>query len=110
MIYIIILGVLSLLVNILLVWYIKKILSKLLFVSDNIGGLLEEIDIFTIHTEAVYNLETYYGDETLSELIRHCKDLTESIKKYHEIYALTNEGLDEELAEMEKIYEKEEAE
>ena len=106
MIYITILGILSLLVNVLLVWYIKKILSKLLFVSDNIGGLLEDISAFTLHAEAVYNMETYYGDQTLSELIKHSKELTDNIKKYHEIYDLANEGLDEELAEMENFYEK----
>tara|TARA_Y100000310_G_C20399959_1_gene676921 strand:+ start:93 stop:425 length:333 start_codon:yes stop_codon:yes gene_type:complete len=110
MIYLIILSTLSVSINILLVWYIKKVLSKLLFVSDNIGGLLGEVDTFVFHLESVHEMETYYGDPTLGELITHSKELTEHIKNYREIYTLTNEGLDDELEEMEKFYEKEEEE
>jgi|TARA_Y100000296_G_C5112484_1_gene225909 hypothetical protein len=110
MIYLIILSTLSVSINILLVWYIKKVLSKLLFVSDNIGGLLGEVDTFVFHLESVHEMETYYGDPTLGELITHSKDLAGHIKNYREIYTLTNEGLDDELEEMEKFYEKEEEE
>jgi len=111
MIWLIILCVVSVAINILLIWYIKKMLSKLLFVSDNIGALLEEVDTFVFHLETIHEMETYYGDPTLGELIKHSKELTERIKNYSEIYTLTNEGLDDELEEMEKFYEsKEEAE
>ena len=82
-------------------------LSKLLFVSDNIGNLLEEIDLFTFHLETVHEMETFYGDETLMELIKHSKDLTQNIKKYREVYTLTNERLDKDLEEMENFYDRE---
>ena len=110
MIFLIILCVLSVGINILLIWYIKKMLSKLLFVSDNIGGLLESVDTFVIHLESIHEMETYYGDPTLGELITHSKDLTGQIKDYREIYTLTNEDLDEELEETENIYEQEKEE
>tara|TARA_Y100000296_G_C5110130_1_gene224715 strand:+ start:509 stop:844 length:336 start_codon:yes stop_codon:yes gene_type:complete len=108
MIWLIILCVLSIGANALLIWYIRKMLSKLLFVSDNIGNLLEEVDTFVFHLETIHEMETYYGDPTLGELIKHSKDLTEHIKNYREIYNLTNEGLDDELEEMEKFYESKE--
>jgi len=104
----IILCVLSVGINILLVWYIKKMLSKLLFVSDNIGDLLEEVDTFAFHLETIHEMETYYGDPTLGELIKHSKDLVKSVKNYREIYTLTNEGLDNEIKEMEEFYERQE--
>tara|TARA_Y100000593_G_C4177428_1_gene270229 strand:+ start:54 stop:392 length:339 start_codon:yes stop_codon:yes gene_type:complete len=110
MIFLTILCVLSIGVNVLLVWYIKKMLSKLLFVSDNIGSLLEQVDTFAFHLETVHEMETYYGDPTLGELIRHSKDLAGNIKNYREIYTLTEEGLDQELEEMERFYEQEEEE
>tara|TARA_Y100000593_G_scaffold92944_1_gene186121 strand:- start:26 stop:364 length:339 start_codon:yes stop_codon:yes gene_type:complete len=110
MIILAILCVLSIGINVLLVWYIKKVLSKLLFVSDNIGGLLEEMTSFVFHLETIHEMETYYGDATLGELIKHSKELSQNIKKYREIYTLTEEGLENELEEMENFYEHEEEE
>jgi len=109
-IFLTIVCILSITINALLVWYIKKMLSKLLFVSDNIGGLLEEMDTFAFHLETVHEMETYYGDPTIGELIRHSKALAGSIKNYREIYTLTDENLENELEEMENFYEREEEE
>jgi hypothetical protein len=85
-------------------------LSKLLFVSDNIGSLLEEVDTYVFHLETVHEMETYYGDPTLGELIKHSKALAGSVKNYREIYSLTNEDLDDELEEMENFYDTKEEE
>ena len=93
----------SICINILLFWYIRKMLSKLLFVSDNIGDLLKEIEAFVAHLETIHEMETYYGDTTIMGLIEHSKGLTEEIMKYSEIYTITDEGL--EIAEVEDIYE-----
>ena len=92
-IFLSLLCIVSVVINVILIWYIRKMLSKLLFVSDNIGDLLEEVDVFTAHLEAIHEMETYYGDTTLMGLIGHSKDLTKEIKKYREIYIITNEGL-----------------
>jgi len=107
-IFLSILCAVSIGIIVVLVWYIRKMLSKLLFVSDNIGDLLEEIDAFVVHLETIHEMETYYGDTTLKGLIDHSKALTEEIKKYGEIYTITNEGL--EIAEVEDIYEHEKEE
>ena len=107
MIYLIILCVLSIGINALLIWYIKKMLSKLLFVSDNLGELLGKVNSYSFHLESLHEMDTYYGDPTLGELITHSKDLAEYIKNYQEIYVLTNEGLEEELEQMENFYDRE---
>ena len=79
--------------NGLLLWYIRKMLSKLLYVSDSIGSLLVTAKNFSNHLDGLYAMEMYYGDETLGSLIKHSKQVIEDIKEFEEIYELTNEGL-----------------
>ncbi len=95
MIVVILSLVVSVSINVLLVWYIRKMLSKLLYVSDSIGDLLVSAKNFSSHLNGLHEMETYYGDETLGGLIRHSKQVIEDIKEFEDIYALTNDGLEE---------------
>jgi hypothetical protein len=36
-------------------------------------------------------METYYGDETINNLLEHSKEIVEEIKAYEEIYTLLEE-------------------
>tara|TARA_Y100000034_G_scaffold121071_1_gene164832 strand:- start:505 stop:816 length:312 start_codon:yes stop_codon:yes gene_type:complete len=85
----IIFFILSLSLNVLLIWYLKKVLFKLLYVSDNIDDLLITTEEFSKHIERVYSMETYYGDETLQGLVDHSKEIIEAIKEYEGIYTVT---------------------
>ena len=85
--------VVSVAINALLLWYIRKMLSKLLYVSDSIGSLLVSAKDFSNHLDGLHAMEMYYGDETLGSLIRHSKQVIEDIKEFEDIYELTNEGL-----------------
>ena len=85
--------VVSVAINGLLLWYIRKMLSKLLYVSDSIGSLLVTAKNFSDHLDGLHAMEMYYGDETLGSLIKHSKQVIEDIKEFEDIYELTNEGL-----------------
>ena len=85
--------VVSVAINALLLWYIRKMLSKLLYVSDSIGSLLVSAKDFSNHLDGLHAMEMYYGDETLGSLIKHSKQVIEDIKEFEDIYELTNEGL-----------------
>ena len=85
--------IVSVAVNVLLLWYIRKMLSKLLYVSDSIGSLLVSAKNFSNHLDGLHAMEMYYGDETLGALIEHSKQVIEDIKEFEDIYELTNEGL-----------------
>jgi len=87
---------LSVSLNAMLIWYIRRMLQKLLYVSDSIGSLLMSAKDFSNHLQGLHELETYYGDETLGALIRHSKQVIEDINDFEDIYTLTNEGLEEE--------------
>ncbi len=82
-------------INVLLIWYIRKMLQKLLYVSDSIGSLLVSAKGFSDHLDGLHAMEMYYGDETLGALIKHAKQVIEDIKDFEDIYTLTNEGLEE---------------
>jgi hypothetical protein len=85
--------VVSVVINGLLLWYIRKMLTKLLYVSDSIGSLLVSARDFSTHLDGLHAMEMYYGDETLGSLIKHSKQVIEDIKEFEDIYELTNEGL-----------------
>ena len=96
MITAVIITVLSVSLNILFIWYLRRILKDLLFVSETIGDLFEDIDNFSSHLENVHSLETFYGDETLQNLIRHSRDLLDEFDQYKNILDLTSEEETEE--------------
>jgi len=104
MITLIILLVLSIGINIFLITYLRWVLKKLVFLSENIGDLLSSISAFSKHLEGIHELETYYGDLTLKNLIRHSKQLVKDIEMYEEIYTLFHDEGD---IELERIFEKE---
>ena len=101
-----ILLALSVVLNIFFIWYTRKLLSNLLYISDNLNGLYDEVLSFKNHLNKVYELELFYGDETLKALLRHAKSLAESFGEYESILLLTDEEEieEEEMEESEDGY------
>jgi hypothetical protein len=95
MITVSIICVVSILLNCFLIWYIKGILTKLLFVSENQQDLSNELVSFSNHLNTIYELETFYGDETLASLIEHMKLVVEAVEEYESIYSLIEEEEEE---------------
>jgi len=87
MIYIIL--TISVLINMLLVWYGYKLIKKSLTYSENIYFLVDDMDSFVAHLEAIYELTTFYGDETLSYLLEHAVSFNEQLETFEYIYSLT---------------------
>ena len=88
---------LSILVNLLALWYIRKLLAKVLFVSQNLTDLVDLLTTYRNHLQRLFQLEMYYGDETMKFLIKHTKSLLDVLEDYSDIYKLTEPlELDEE--------------
>jgi len=104
MIIISILLTLSLSVNIFFVVYIRWLLRKFAFLSENIGDMMGSMATFSKHLESIHELETFYGDATLGNLIKHSKQVVKDIELYKDIYTLFNE---EDEVELEKLFERE---
>ena len=93
-----ILGLLitSSIINIFFIWYVYTLLKKLLFVSDNMEDFLEVLKEYSNHLEKIYNMETYYGDETIEHLLTHSKEIVKEIEVYEEIYTLMKDKKEQE--------------
>ena len=83
---------LSVLFNIGLFIYARNVIVQLLSVSDELGDLKQMVDSFAGHLEAVYELESFYGDDTLNSLLQHAISFNEQLDTFEYIYSLTEEG------------------
>ena len=81
----------SVAVNVFLLWYIRGLFQRLYYVSDNIFNLVQEVQAFEEHLDSVHNLEMFYGDEVLGNLISHSKGLLGILEDFREIYSLFDE-------------------
>ena len=101
----ILLGVCSVLVA-----YIRKKLVPILVSSEESAELFTRLDTYGNHLKSVYELPAFYGDETLSSLLEHTKNLFEYLRRYEEVYSFTQPDLVEVLQEIDKQYAEEEKE
>jgi len=91
----------SILINIGLIVFTRTVLAQLLFVSEELGDLQDMIDSFAKHVKRVYELDMFYGDQTLQALMEHAISLNEQLETFEHIYSLTAE--DEEQQEEEEF-------
>ena len=95
----VILFIVSTCLNIFLVWYCRNLMVSLYDVSENMQTLVEEVLLFDQHLNSVHEMEAFYGDDTLGNLIRHSRGLTETLEDFAEIYTLFDQEAEEQLTE-----------
>jgi len=90
--------------NILLVWYARKLLQKLAYFSEDIEDMNNNIEDFAVHLERLHSLETYYGDQDLQNLIAHAKTTAQEMRQFKDLYLIgeTEEGILEDAEEEEQ--------
>ena len=71
--------VLSLSLNGLFFWYLRKTTGRLLFISENLNDLISIIGVYRKHLKALYEMEMFYGDEVLDTLVEFSKFSSEGI-------------------------------
>jgi hypothetical protein len=96
---------LSLVFNIVIIIYARGAVARLLSVSEELGDLQIMVDAFAKHVKAVYELEMFYGDTVLQNLMDHAVSFNEQLETFEYIYSLTElpqiETEDEEIDEEE---------
>jgi len=80
---------LSIVLNVGLLIYVRGAIVRLLSISEELGDLQQMINSFAIHAKSVYELEMFYGDETLSHLLEHAVSFNEQLETFEYIYSLT---------------------
>ena len=82
----IITTIIAIVVFIFSAWLNIFLIRRLLFFSENIDSLAEVIADFEQHLEKVNNMETYYGDETLAQLLEHSSAVVDEIQEFKNRY------------------------
>ena len=91
----------SIAANAVMFWYAKNSLSNFNSVyraSENLSEVFSTIDTYREHLAHVYEMPTFYGDETLKGLLEHTGQMIEFMKRYDEVYSFTQPNLEEQLS------------
>jgi len=81
----------SIALNIGIFIYARAAVTRLLSISEELGDLQQMVNSFAIHVKAVYELDSFYGDETLRGLLEHAVSFNEQMDTFEYIYSLTEE-------------------
>ena len=96
----------SVVANIFAVFYIKYLFSETEEINNDMEDILDLVSRYTEHVSSLYQLETFYGDETLQSLVEHSQNVSDEMLSYcekYEIIEIENDDIEEEI-----IYEEEE--
>jgi hypothetical protein len=78
----------SVLLNISVFVYARSAISRLLYVAEELGDLKTMVDSFSAHVSGLYEMEMYYGDQTLQNLVDHAQSFNEQLETFEFIYTL----------------------
>ena len=87
--WVIITLILSIIGNFFGAWYIRRLLVKVLFVSQNLTDLVDLLETYRNHLRKIYSMEMFHGDETIKFLIQHTNSLLDVLEDYSDIYLMT---------------------
>ncbi len=90
----IILGV-SIFFNVMLVWYIYKLLKNLLDIEDQFLEMKTKLIEFATHLKGINKVESFYGDPTITALIEHMKKLSADIEEYSKIMVVYEDDMED---------------
>ena len=90
---------LSVIANLVLVWFSIKCIKNISEIEEDIDEIMSKTDNFTEHLESVHEMEIFYGDETLQSMIDHSKQLINDYidlqSKYFDVEVITEEEEDD---------------
>ena len=78
----------SMILNIGVFIYARSAISRLLYVAEELGDLKVMVDSFSSHVSGLYEMEMYYGDQTLQGLVDHAQSFNEQLETFEFIYTL----------------------
>ena len=74
--------IISAVINAVLIWYLIRLLRRFLFFQEELDKFSLRLEEYNGHVDIVCNLERFYGDETLGNLLRHSKGITEDCRQF----------------------------
>ena len=90
----------SVLLNVVLVWYSRRLVVDLSDISQEVEEVITDLKVYHNHVENIYNLETFYGDETLRALLEHSKTVSERVGNFTTLFSqIEDEEVTEDIEE-----------
>ena len=86
----------SVVLNIGCVWYILSSISARKKMLEDVDTLLETVFELENHIKSIYEMEMFYGDQTLESLMNHARSFSDQLETFEYIYSLTEEEIDDE--------------
>ena len=92
--------IISLVINVLLGWYISRILQKFIFISDNMSDLFLTTKAFHVFVKDMYSMDSFHGEPIIQELVLRIREVNEEMSNFREIFEYTIDAeLEQELEE-----------
>ena len=80
---------LSVIVNILLLWYIRQTIISSKDIESDLLEVLKSIERFSDNVDQLHSMEMFYGEPILQDLINHSRstinDIVDVLEKYYEV-------------------------
>ena len=94
----------SLIFNVVMFWYLRKLTQRLSFIYQNIGDVSDIIANYRVHLKSVYSMETFYGDETLQYLLDHTRSVSALLEDFEdqEFFLEEFESVEEDVPQQEE--------
>ena len=90
----------SIIINCVLMWYTKKVVDVSDSLKDDVVDIYNEIESYSDHLDQIHELETFYGDQDLQNLIKHTRTVVNNIidiqqKYYDDVEVIEDEDYEE---------------
>ena len=77
---------LSVLANVLLIWCTRRALQTIDDLQEDVSGIFGKLEKFSDHLDKIHDMEMFYGDSNLQDLINHSRQLINDIVDVEEKY------------------------
>ena len=81
------------------VWYVRGLIRVMYQMTVDVQQMEDKMVEFSKHLDNVYDMEMFYGDETLQQLIRHSKEVVDSISNFRNLFEIENDTTEKETEE-----------
>jgi len=85
----------SILANVVLSWYIYKLLRNMVDIADGFEDIRAKLIEFAVHLKGLNAIETYYGDPSITALVEHMKRLSSDIEAYTKYFVIFEDDIEE---------------
>ena len=94
--------VVSVVINIVLFVYSRNVTGRLTLIAEEIDDIRQAATSFSSHVRSVYEMEMFYGDQTLQSLMNHAGEFRDYMNGFDYVYLLDQQEQNDEETQSEE--------